>query len=43
MGVPAELAQGAIRFTLGHDTTEGDIERALSVVPAVVDALRRHP
>jgi cysteine desulfurase len=41
MGVPAELARGAVRFTLGYETTEADVERALAVVPAVVAALRR--
>jgi len=40
MGVPAELAQGAIRFTLGHGTTPADIERALAIVPGVVAGLR---
>jgi cysteine desulfurase len=40
MGVPDELARGAIRFTLGHDTTGADIERALAVVPEVVASLR---
>ena len=41
MGVAPELAAGALRFTLGYGTTEGDIERALQVVPAVIAALRR--
>jgi cysteine desulfurase len=40
MGLPAPLARGAIRFTLGHDTTEAVIDRALAVVPGVVAALR---
>jgi cysteine desulfurase len=40
MGVPDELARGAIRFTLGHDTTEADIARALAIVPEVVASLR---
>jgi cysteine desulfurase len=43
MGVPDSLARGAIRFTLGHDTTAADIDRALAIVPAVVAALRRDP
>ena len=43
MGVPEDLARGAIRFTLGHDTTEADIARALAVVPAVVASLRHDP
>ncbi len=41
MGVPEQLAGGAVRFTLGRGTTESDIERALSVVPEVVAGLRR--
>jgi cysteine desulfurase len=40
MGVDEDLAKGAIRFTLGRDTTEADVERAISVVPEVVQALR---
>ncbi|HEY3843892.1 MAG TPA: cysteine desulfurase family protein [Acidimicrobiales bacterium] len=39
MGVPAELAKGAVRFTLGHDTTDADVERAIALVPGVVVAL----
>ena len=41
MGVAPELAAGAVRFTLGHGTTEADVERALAVVPVVVAALRQ--
>jgi len=40
MGVPADLSQGAIRFTLGRDTSEADIDRALAIVPEVVGRLR---
>jgi cysteine desulfurase len=40
MGLPGELAQGAIRFTVGYGTTDADVDRALAVVPAVVAALR---
>jgi cysteine desulfurase len=40
MGVPADLARGAVRFTLGYDTSEADVDRALAVVPTVADALR---
>jgi len=43
MGVPEELARGAIRFTLGYDTTGADIERALAIVPGVVASLRHDP
>jgi cysteine desulfurase len=41
MGVPAVLAVGAVRFTLGHDTTDDDVRRALHVVPEVVASLYR--
>jgi cysteine desulfurase len=40
MGVPDEVARGAIRFTLGHDSTGADVDRALAVVPGVVASLR---
>jgi cysteine desulfurase len=43
MGVAASLSRGAIRFTLGHDTTGADIDQALAIVPGVVASLRRHP
>ncbi len=43
MGVPDALARGAIRFTLGHDSSDADVERALAVVPAVIAALRHDP
>jgi cysteine sulfinate desulfinase/cysteine desulfurase-like protein len=39
--VPDDLARGAVRFTLGHDTTGADIDRALAIVPEVVASLRR--
>jgi cysteine desulfurase len=42
MGIAPELAAGAVRFTLGCGTTDADVDRALHVVPAVVDSLRRH-
>lgn len=41
MGVPDEQARGAVRFTLGPDTTAADIARTLAVVPEVVASLRR--
>jgi cysteine desulfurase len=41
MGTAPELAAGALRFTLGHGSTDADVDRALGVVPAVIDALRR--
>ena len=41
MGVSPALAEGAVRFTLGRDTSDEDVDRALVVVPATVEALRR--
>ncbi len=41
MGVAPELAGGALRFSLGYATADADVDRALTVVPAVVASLRR--
>jgi len=41
LGVPRELALGAIRFSFGHDTTEADVDRAAEVFPAVVAKARK--
>ncbi|HET9603537.1 MAG TPA: cysteine desulfurase family protein [Gemmatimonadales bacterium] len=41
LGVPRELALGAIRFSFGHDTTQEDIDRAADVFPAVVAKVRK--
>jgi cysteine desulfurase len=40
MGVPAELAQGSIRFSLGRFTTEEDIDYTISVLPEIIERLR---
>lgn len=36
----AEVAHGSIRFSLGLDTTSGDIERVMEVLPGVVQKLQ---
>jgi cysteine desulfurase len=41
MGVPRELALGAIRFSLGRETSPADIDRAVEVFPAVVAKVRK--
>ncbi len=41
MGVPRELALGAIRFSLGRQTGEADIDRAAQVMPDVVAKVRK--
>lgn len=42
MGVPREVAQGSLRLSLGHTTTEADIEAALEIIPPAVARLRGH-
>ena len=40
MGIPAEVAQGSLIFTLGIENTEADVALALKVLPPVVERLR---
>lgn len=40
MGVDAAVAQGSIRFSLGKDNTEEDIDYVLEVLPEIVSRLR---
>jgi cysteine desulfurase len=40
MGVPAEEARGALRFTLGADTTPAAIDALLAILPRVLDQAR---
>jgi cysteine desulfurase len=40
MGLPREWAIGSVRMTLGHVTTEADIDDVLRVLPTVVQRLR---
>ena len=42
MGVPRERAQGALRLSLGHTTTSGDIVQALGTLGRAVARLREH-
>jgi cysteine desulfurase len=41
MGVPHELALGAIRFSLGRETTVEDVDRVAEVMPGVVAKVRQ--
>jgi cysteine desulfurase len=41
MGVPRELALGTVRFSLGRESSRDDLDRAIEVVPAVVEKVRR--
>lgn len=40
MGVPSELARGAIRLSLGRRNTEEQVDRVISVTPGIVEKLR---
>jgi cysteine desulfurase len=40
MGLPREWAIGSVRMTLGHATTEADIDYVVSTLPTVVERLR---
>ena len=37
MGIPEQDARGALRFTLGPDTTVGEIDALLAVLPGVIE------
>lgn len=37
MGVPAEVAQGQVRFSLGRYSTDRDVDRLLDVLPGVLE------
>ncbi|MCC7523015.1 aminotransferase class V-fold PLP-dependent enzyme [Candidatus Uhrbacteria bacterium] len=39
-GLSYEGAHGSIRFTLGHSTTEADIDKVIEVMPGIVKRLR---
>jgi cysteine desulfurase len=41
MGVPRELAIGAVRFSLGRETTADEVARVADVFPAVVGKVRQ--
>jgi cysteine desulfurase len=40
MGVPEAEARGALRFTLGHDTTQAEVDALLAVLPGVLETAR---
>ena len=41
MGVPRALALGSIRMSLGHDSTQADLDRTVEVFPKIVDKVRK--
>lgn len=40
MGIPPEVAHGSIRFSLGRETTEKEIDYVLAVLPGIIERLR---
>ncbi len=40
MGMPAEVAHGSVRFSMGRHNTEEEIDRVLAVFPPIVKKLR---
>jgi len=40
LGAPPEQAHGSLRFTLGRENKEADVERVLEVLPGIVARLR---
>ncbi|MFW6265008.1 MAG: cysteine desulfurase NifS [Bacillota bacterium] len=40
IGHPHEIAHGSLRFTIGLDTTEEDVEYVLDVLPSVIKKIR---
>ena len=40
VGMPLERAVATLRFSLGHETSEDDVERVLAVLPAIVERSR---
>ncbi|MGI6686566.1 MAG: cysteine desulfurase NifS [Bacillota bacterium] len=39
-GIPEELVHGSVRFTLGRENTEEDVDYVLSVLPGIVERFR---
>jgi cysteine desulfurase len=41
MGVPADVARGSLRITLGRENTRADVDTLLEKLPPIVEKLRR--
>lgn len=41
MGIPAEIAHGSIRFSLGRETTEEEINYVLEKLPKIINEIRK--
>ena len=40
LGLSPQLAQGTVRFSLGKDNTQGEIDEVIDKVPAIVEQMR---
>lgn len=40
MGIPADQAHGSVRFSLSRETTADEVDRALEIIPTVIERLR---
>jgi cysteine desulfurase len=40
MGIPAEIAHGSLRFSLGRGTTREEIDKVIEALPPIVEKLR---
>lgn len=40
LGLPYEVAHGSVRFSLGHSTTEEDVDYVIETLPPLVEKLR---
>jgi cysteine desulfurase len=41
MNLDPKISHGAIRFSLSRYTTDGEIDRALAVLPGIIQRLRK--
>ena len=41
MGMPEQQARGALRLTLGHTSTQADVDAFLAALPAAVERAQR--
>jgi cysteine desulfurase len=42
LGVVGDRPRGALRLSLGHDSTDADVDRVLEVLPPAVARIRSH-
>lgn len=41
IGVPRELAKGSVRFSLGRESTDEDVDAVLEVLPGIIERARK--